>query len=91
MSCRWSSACLSGLASLVLASSGLTAGDNDPSDPNAPTPRIRYQSVLSGYTYQPPKGAPADWRELNERMERIGGPGGQMRDLDESKKDKSKP
>lgn len=76
-------ACCSGLAALLISGSGVAAGDNDPSDPNAHVPRTHYHSVLSGYEYVPVPSEPGNWRELNDRMEQIGGPAGQLRDVDE--------
>ncbi len=76
-------ACWSGLAALLINGSGVAASERDPSDPNAPVPRTHYHSVLSGYEYKPVPSKPGDWRELNDRMEQIGGPAGQLREPDE--------
>jgi hypothetical protein len=55
----------------------------DPTDPAAAVPPVVYRPVLSGYDDAPDTDRPADWRELNDRMERIGGPRGQLRQPDE--------
>ncbi len=76
-------ACMSGLAALLVPGSGMAAGERDPSDPDALVPRAHYHSVMSGYEFTAVPGKPGDWRELNDRMEQIGGPAGQLRDRDE--------
>jgi hypothetical protein len=68
-------------AALVLP---VQAGElDDPTDPGAPVPPVVYRPVMSGYQDTTRTTRPADWRELNDRMERIGGPRGQLRDVDE--------
>ena len=76
-------ACLFGIAVLLHSASANAAGKRDPSDPDAPVPRAHYHSVMSGYEFTPVPGQPGNWRELNDRMEQIGGPAGQLRDPDE--------
>jgi hypothetical protein len=40
---------------------------SDPSDPEAPAPRVRYSPTTAPYTRQRPV-EPAPWREQNERV-----------------------
>ena len=58
---------------------GLTH-EQDPENPDAKVPPPQYRSVVGGYRQTPVRSKPADWRELNERAEQIGGPRGQLRD-----------
>lgn len=76
-------ACVFGTAILLMPAAVAADGDLDPSDPNAEVPLTRYHSVMKGYEYTPIPSEPGDWRELNDRMERIGGPAGQLREPDE--------
>jgi hypothetical protein len=59
------------IAALLLASAckPLTSpvAGTDPSDPDAPAPRVRAQSPLATYSSQRPV-EPASWREQNERV-----------------------
>lgn len=78
----------SALAFMIGASlSGMVAADelnqNDPSDPFAPVPQTRYKHIMSTYRSSPIMDRPANWRELNDRAEQIGGPLGQLREVDE--------
>lgn len=75
-------ACIAGVV-LPAHADMAAAGSWEPTDPGAPVPWPRYQSVMSGYEFQPVQGKPANWRELNDRMEKIGGPAGQLRDPSE--------
>ena len=76
-------ACAAGSVALFLPPQANAGSALNPDDPNAPVPRPHYHSVLSGYEFRPVGGKPANWRELNDRMERIGGPLGQLRDPSE--------
>ena len=75
--------CAAGALALLHFTGDAAAHDRDPADPNAQVPQVRYRSVLSGYVYTPVPGVPGNWRDLNDRAERIGGPGGQLREPDE--------
>lgn len=80
-----------GAVIVVLLSAALTAvtasahetDQGDPADPTAPVPRAHYHPVLSDYRATPIQTKPANWRELNDRAEEIGGPRGQLRGVDE--------
>jgi hypothetical protein len=74
---------LSGLILVASSASPFAAERADATDPAAPVPPLIYHPVMSGYEETVSTTRPADWRELNDRMERIGGPGGQLRDPDE--------
>lgn len=82
---------LTGISASLLAMAGASADQGDPSDASAPVPRIKYQPILSGYQNTPISSTPGNWRELNERMERIGGPAGQLREPNEPLRQKTKP
>jgi len=58
------------------------AGAPDPADPRTPVPAILYRPVLDDYRLPSIVEKPSNWRELNDRAERIGGPGGQLRSPD---------
>lgn len=90
MSSNWHYACAAGAFFVAQIVPGFADPLPDPTDPNAPAPRLRYHSVLSGYEYQPIPGKPGNWRELNDRMEQIGGPAGQLRDPSEPIRKKKK-
>lgn len=75
--------CLAGSLTALHAGVGFASDNRDPSDPHAPVPHVTYHSVMSGYEHTGIARKPANWRELNERMERIGGPAGQLREPDE--------
>ena len=55
----------------------------DPLDPYAPVTQTHYHPVLNRYRTTPIINRPANWRELNDRAERIGGPLGQLREVNE--------
>jgi hypothetical protein len=55
---------------------------DDPTDPDAQAPKTQYRPVLHDYHFTP-LPALGNWRELNERAEKIGGPLGQLRDPDQ--------
>lgn len=76
-------ACLFGTAALLIPATVAAGEEPDPSDPNADVPLARYRSVMTGYEYGPIRSEPGNWRELNDRMERIGGPAGQLKEPDE--------
>lgn len=82
---------LTGLSASLLAVTGASADQGDPSDPGAQVPRVEYRPILSGYQNTPISSTPGNWRELNERMEQIGGPGGQLREPDAPLRKKTKP
>jgi hypothetical protein len=70
-------------AALAAAAFSMTAPtvaqQADPTNPEAHVRSERYRSVLHDYRFTPlPKFG--DWRELNDRAEKIGGPMGQFRD-----------
>jgi len=73
-----------------LAANSVPAGEPDPTDPEASVPSTHYHSVLSGYDSQPATSPPGDWKELNDRMERIGGPLGQLKEPHEPLREKKK-
>ena len=75
--------CAAGALALSHLSGSAVADERDPADPDASVPQVQYRSVLSGYSFTPVPGVPGNWRELNDRAERIGGPGGQLRSPDE--------
>lgn len=56
----------------VLAQSPAESARPDPRDPRAAVPQLAYQTPFSGYV---PFAAqnPGSWRELNDRVGRIGG------------------
>ncbi len=56
---------------------------NDPANPDASVPGFRYQPVITDYQYTVIQTKPANWRELNDRAEKIGGPRGQLRSVTE--------
>lgn len=68
---------------LALASGSVGAEPWDPDNPSAPVPEVRYRPVLHDYRPQEIVEKPGNWRELNDRAEQIGGPGGQLRSPDE--------
>ena len=80
-----------GLAILTLTACGLVplaahgheASSSDPTDPHAPVTRTHYHPIMNDYRPSAIMERPQDWRELNERAERIGGPLGQLRKVDE--------
>jgi hypothetical protein len=75
---------LAGAGLLTLFSAASLAHESgDPTDPNASVPATVHQPVMSGYEGSAIVGRPGDWRELNDRAEQIGGPGGQLRGTDE--------
>jgi len=51
--------------------------------PYARVPRVHYRPVLDEYRASPNPTPPADWRELNDLAETIGGPRGQLRSIGE--------
>lgn len=73
-----------------LAALSASAEERDPTDPGASVPSTHYHSVLSGYDSQPATSPPGDWKELNDRMERIGGPLGQLKEPHEPLRKKKK-
>ncbi len=75
---------------LLQAAPALADTLRDPTNPDAPVSRAHYHSVMSGYQFEPIRGKPGNWRELNDRMEQIGGPLGQLRDLSEPIQKKKK-
>lgn len=75
--------CLVGSLTYLHAGVGFASDSRDPSDPHVPVPPVTYRPVMSGYEHTGISGKPGNWRELNDRMERIGGPAGQLRDPDE--------
>ncbi len=91
MSLKFLLAGVTGATALLLTAVSLSADQGDPSDPTAPVPRTEYRPVLSGYRNMPIASTPGNWRELNERMEQIGGPAGQFREPDEPLRKKTKP
>ena len=62
----------------------------DPLDPYAPVTQTHYHPVLNRYRTTPIVNRPANWRELNDRAERIGGPLGQLRDVNEPIREKKR-
>ncbi|NND48672.1 MAG: hypothetical protein HKN60_00305 [Rhizobiales bacterium] len=76
---------------VALLSASLTAttamahetNQRDPADPFATVPREHYHPVIDDYRATAIMTKPSDWRELNDRAERIGGPRGQLRSVDE--------
>ena len=73
-----------------LAAISISAEERDPTDPEASVPSTHYHSVLSGYDSKPVTSPPGDWKELNDRMERIGGPLGQLKEPHEPLRKKKK-
>jgi hypothetical protein len=55
----------------------------DPLDPYAPVTRTHYHAILNHYQASPILNRPLNWRELNDRAEQIGGPLGQLREVNE--------
>lgn len=55
----------------------------EPTDPSANVPKVEYRAVLRDYRPPVIVEKPAGWTELNQRAERIGGPGGQLRTPDQ--------
>lgn len=55
----------------------------DPVDPFSPVPGAHYHPVINDYQATAIMTKPANWRELNDRAEQIGGPRGQLRSVDE--------
>jgi len=78
-----------GVATMLL--SALTANfvsahendGQDPADPQARVPRAHYHPVITDYRLTPVMTKPGNWRALNDRAEKIGGPRGQLREVDE--------
>ena len=56
---------------------------NNPVDPFAAVPRAHYHPIITDYRTTQIMTKPANWRELNDRAEEIGGPRGQLRRIDE--------
>ena len=71
------------LLSSLLATATATAHDGDqanPADPHAAVPRAHYHPVITDFRSTPIMTKPGNWRELNDRAEKIGGPRGQLRE-----------
>lgn len=76
------------LASLSISLTAVVASahetkQGDPADPFAAVPGAHYHPVLSHYRATPIMTKPANWRDLNDRAEEIGGPRGQLRAVNE--------
>ena len=67
------------LAATLAISVPASAQQADPTNPDVRVQATPYRSVLHDYQLTPiPKMG--NWRELNDRAEKIGGPLGQLRD-----------
>jgi hypothetical protein len=70
------------LAAMIGLTAPVGAQQTDPTNPDARVPFAQYRSVLHDYRYTP-LPALGNWRELNDRAEKIGGPMGQLRNPDQ--------
>lgn len=55
----------------------------DPANPQAFVPAAHYHAIITDYRATPIMTTPGNWRELNDRAEKIGGPRGQLREVTE--------
>ncbi len=81
---------LIGVSPLSLEVAAHEYDQNDPANPDANVPGIRYRPVITDYQPTAIMTKPANWRELNDRAEKIGGPRGQLRDVNEPIRKKKK-
>lgn len=84
----WISACTAVAVLIGIAADNTVASAHeverpDVTDPYAHVPAHRYRPVMLGYQPTPIMTEPGNWRELNDRAEQIGGPRGQLRDVNE--------
>lgn len=72
--------CSSVLAGLLLlggCTPSLPLAGGNPADAAAPGPAFRYETPFAGYVQFKPV-EPGPWREMNDRVRRLGGAGGHM-------------
>jgi len=73
-----------GLAGLATTTSiAHETGAGDPTDPYASVTRTHYHPIMNEYRPSAIMERPKNWRKLNDRAEKIGGPLGQLRGVDE--------
>lgn len=76
---RWAGVAVAAVGAAAPAS----AGSAEPTDPSVYVPKVEYRAVLRDYRPPAIVEKPAGWKELNQRAERIGGPGGQLKSPDQ--------
>lgn len=69
------------LAATAYASGAQDYTRDDPANPSAPVPPAHYHAIIKDYRATPIMTKPGNWRALNDRAEKIGGPRGQLREV----------